>query len=61
MDGKAKRITTAMKLAAAHAIANSVYNMTLDKVVPSTLNLRVAHEVALAVQYAITEDDKLHW
>ncbi len=59
LDGKAKRITTAMKLAAAHAIANSVYNMALDKVVPSTLNLRVAHEVSLAVQEAITEDDKI--
>ncbi len=61
LDGKAKRITTAMKLAAAHAIANSVYNMTFDKVVPSTLNLRVAHEVAIAVQEAIVEEDKLYW
>ncbi len=59
LDGRAKRITTAMKLAAAYAIANSVYNMALDKVVPSTLNLRVAHEVALAVQEAIVEEDKI--
>jgi malate dehydrogenase (oxaloacetate-decarboxylating) len=59
LDGHAKRITTAMKLAAAYAIANSVYNMALDKVVPSTLNLRVAHEVSLAVQEAITDDDRL--
>lgn len=59
LDGKAKRITTAMKLAAAYAIANSVYNMALDKVVPATLNLRVAHEVSLAVQDAIKPEDRL--
>lgn len=59
LDGKAKRITTAMKLAAAYAIAESVYNMALDKVVPSTLNLRVAHEVSLAVQEAIKDEDRL--
>jgi len=59
LDGRAKRITTAMKLAAAYAIANSVYNMALDKVVPSTLNLRVAHEVALAVQDAILDEDRI--
>lgn len=59
LDGKARRITTAMKLAAAYAIAESVYNMALDKVVPSTLNLRVAHEVSLAVQDAIKEEDRL--
>lgn len=59
LDGKARRITTAMKLAAAYAIANSVYNMSLEKIVPATLNLRVAHEVSLAVQEAITEADRL--
>lgn len=58
LDGRAKRITTAMKLAAAYAIAESVYNMALDKVVPSTLNLRVAHEVSLAVQEAILPEDR---
>lgn len=58
LDGKAKRITTRMKLAAAKAIANSVYNMSLEKVVPSTLNLRVAHEVSLAVQEAIEPEDR---
>jgi malate dehydrogenase (oxaloacetate-decarboxylating) len=60
LDGRAKRITTAMKLAAAYAIAESVYNMALDKVVPSTLNLRVAHEVSLAVQDAILDEDRLY-
>ncbi len=59
LDGKAKHITTKMKLAAAHAIANSVYNMAFDKIVPSTLNLRVAHEVSLAVQDAIKDEDRL--
>ena len=59
LDGKAKRITTKMKLAAAQAIANSTYNLSRDKVVPSTLNLRVAHEVSLAVQDAIDLDNKI--
>lgn len=59
LDGRAKRITTKMKLAAAYAIANSVYNMSFDKIVPSTLNLRVAHEVSLAVQDAIEDEDRL--
>jgi malate dehydrogenase (oxaloacetate-decarboxylating) len=59
LDGKAKRITTKMKLAAAYAIANSVYNMSESKIVPSTLNLRVAHEVSLAVQEAIMPEDRL--
>jgi len=59
LDGKARHITTKMKLAAAYAIANSVYNMAKDKIVPATLNLRVAHEVNLAVQEAITDEDRL--
>ncbi len=61
LDGKAKRITTKMKLAAAHAIANSTYNVSREKVVPNTLNLRVAHEVSLAVQDAIEDDNKINY
>lgn len=59
LDGKAKRITTAMKLAAARAIANSVYGLSKEKIVPVTLNLRVAHEVSLAVQDAMLPEDRL--
>jgi malate dehydrogenase (oxaloacetate-decarboxylating) len=53
LDGRAKTITTAMKLAAAKAIADSVYDLSREKVVPETLNLRVAHEVSRAVARAI--------
>lgn len=60
LNAKAKRITTEMKLAAAYAIADSVYNMSADKIVPSTLNLRVAHEVALAVAEAVKKEDVLY-
>lgn len=59
LNAQARRITTKMKLAAAYAIADSVYNMSADKIVPSTLNLRVAHEVAIAVAEAVTDEDKL--
>lgn len=60
LNAKAKRITTEMKLAAAYAIADSVYNMSAEKIVPSTLNLRVAHEVALAVAEAVKKEDILY-
>jgi malic enzyme len=42
-----------MKLAAAKAIADSVYDMSTMKIVPDTLNMKVAHEVARAVKAAI--------
>ena len=53
LDGHATRITTKMKLAAAKAIADSVHDMSNMKIVPDTLNMKVAHEVARAVKAAI--------
>jgi malate dehydrogenase (oxaloacetate-decarboxylating) len=53
LDGHATQITTKMKLAAAKAIADSVYDMSPMKIVPDTLNMKVAHEVARAVKTAI--------
>jgi malate dehydrogenase (oxaloacetate-decarboxylating) len=53
LDGHATQITTKMKLAAAKAIADSVYDMSTMKIVPDTLNMKVAHEVARAVKAAI--------
>jgi len=53
LDGRATRITTSMKLAAAKAIANSVYDLSTEKIVPDTLNMKVAHEVAREVAKAI--------
>lgn len=59
LDGHAKHITTAMKLAAAKAIADSVYRLDRERIVPETLNLRVSHEVSLAVQAAMTDADRI--
>jgi malate dehydrogenase (oxaloacetate-decarboxylating) len=59
LDGRAKHITTAMKLAAAKAIAESVYRLDRERIVPETLNLRVSHEVSLAVQAAMTDADRI--
>lgn len=53
LDGHARQITTKMKLAAAQAIADAVYDMSPMKIVPDTLNMKVAHEVARAVKAAI--------
>jgi len=48
-----------MKLAAAKAIADSVYRLDRERIVPETLNLRVSHEVSLAVQAAMTDADRI--
>ncbi len=49
LDARAKQITTAMKLAAAYAIANSVENPTKMEIIPSSLDQTVADAVAAAV------------
>ena len=43
-----------MKLAAAHALANSIKNPTVDRVLPSPLDRSVAPLVAKAVYKAAT-------
>ncbi len=52
LDARAKRITTAMKLAAAEAIAEMVRKPTADYVIPASLNEQVAWNVARAVEAA---------
>ncbi len=52
LDARAKRITPAMKLAAAFAIADCVPNPTKEEVIPATLNEAVAYKVAEAVKAA---------
>lgn len=52
IDARAPRITTAMKLAAAHALANCVANPTADKIIPSPFDAGVHERVAKAVQEA---------
>jgi malate dehydrogenase (oxaloacetate-decarboxylating) len=53
LDGKAKRITTAMKIAAAYAIAEMVENPTSNFIIPPALDKNVAINVAKAVKAAI--------
>ncbi len=52
LDVQAKTISNAMKLAAAHAIARSVHTLDLstEMIIPSSLNAKVAYEVAEAVK-----------
>ncbi len=52
LDARAKRITTAMKLAAAEAIAEMVRTPTPEYVIPASLNEQVAWNVARAVEAA---------
>lgn len=50
LDARAKRITPAMKLAAAYAIADCIRYPMPDEIIPATLNLIVASKVAKAVK-----------
>ncbi|MCU7549740.1 NADP-dependent malic enzyme [Chitinophagaceae bacterium LB-8] len=52
LDAGAPRITMAMKLAAAYAIADSVAHPTPEAVIPSVLDLSVSKKVAQAVKNA---------
>ena len=52
LDARARRITTAMKLAAAQAIAEMIREPTADYVIPASLNEQVAWSVARAVAAA---------
>lgn len=52
MDARAPRITLAMKLAAALAIASCVENPTRDFIIPASLDKKVAQRVAEAVYTA---------
>ena len=52
LDARARRITTAMKLAAAQAIAEMIREPRPDYVIPASLNEQVAWSVARAVATA---------
>lgn len=56
LDARAKRITGAMKIAAAEAIADCVRYPTADMVIPPALNERVAWQVAEAVKQVAMRD-----
>jgi malate dehydrogenase (oxaloacetate-decarboxylating) len=50
LDARATRITPAMELAAAHAIAGCLTNPSADQIIPATLDPVVAFRVAEAVK-----------
>jgi malate dehydrogenase (oxaloacetate-decarboxylating) len=52
LDAKAKRVTTNMKVAAGHAIAELVEEPTPDEIIPYALNTSVVPAVAQAVEQA---------
>lgn len=52
LDGRAKRITPEMKLAAAYALANTVDNPTVEKIIPSSFDENIAEQVANSVENA---------
>lgn len=56
LDARAKIISPKMKLAAAHAIADSVRKPSKENIIPSALNEKVAYEVARAVK-EVAEDE----
>ncbi len=58
LDIRARRITPRMKVAAAYAIANCVTDLSRDNIIPSTLDMNVAKNVAQAVKDAYIEDMK---
>ncbi|MFZ4543566.1 MAG: NAD(P)-dependent malic enzyme [Saprospiraceae bacterium] len=55
LEAKATKITFAMKLAAAYAIADSIENPTFDHIIPSSLDMSIPLKVAEAVRNAVTE------
>ena len=56
LDAKARRITPAMKIAAANAIAElAAEDLSADYIVPSPLDARVAPAVTAAVAAAVAE------
>jgi malate dehydrogenase (oxaloacetate-decarboxylating) len=56
LDARAKQITPAMKLAAAFAIADCIKHPFPDEVIPASLNLDVASNVAKAVKKAYEDE-----
>ncbi len=56
LDARATRISEGMKIAAAHALAESVNNITASHVLPDPLNRNVAQKVAEAVKAKAIEE-----
>lgn len=56
LDAHARRISPAMKLAASHAIAESIREPQIDRIIPPSINEEVAYRVARAV-YAVAKEE----
>ena len=56
LDARAKTISPAMKIAAAHAIADCTGSLNREKIIPSSLNEAVGYRVAKAVFKAAKEE-----
>lgn len=52
LDGRSKKITTEMKLAAAYSLADCVENPTRDKIIPSSFDEGIALKVSASVANA---------
>jgi malate dehydrogenase (oxaloacetate-decarboxylating) len=55
IDARATRISSRMKLAAAHALADAVGEPSPDRVIPDPLDKSIADRVATAVRHAVGE------
>ncbi len=56
LNARATRITDGMKIAAAHALANCVKDLSLDKILPDPFDLNTAKQIALAVEKAAIKE-----
>jgi len=56
LNARATRITDGMKIAAAHALANCVKDLRLDKILPDPFDLNTAKQIALAVEKAAIKE-----
>jgi malate dehydrogenase (oxaloacetate-decarboxylating) len=55
LDARARRITDEMKVAAAHTLSGMVKEPTRARILPGTLNRKVAYQVAAAVEASARE------
>ena len=57
IDARATRISSRMKLAAAHALADAVGEPSPERVIPDPLDKSIADQVAAAVRHAAEESN----
>jgi len=60
LDAKAPRITEAMKIAAAYALADAVTDLKHDKILPEVLDKRIPYIIAEAVKSEALKTTPLH-